>query len=133
MGRVVMRILVTASEWNTDRDKELKKILTAGKAKHGDDLTIVVGYTAPHVKIAMISYDMGIETVAFSPDLESLPSHYLIKSNGITITSLGQIDYLNHVASKVNSVIAFDKKDPLIYHAKKNGKKIWYPLDHNNG
>lgn len=128
-----MKILVTATEWNTDRDKELRGILTAGKKKHGDDLTVVVGYTAPHIKIAIISYGLGIKTLAFSPDLESLPSHYLTKSDGISITSLGQIDYLNHVASKVDSVIAFDKNDPLIYHAKKNNKNIWFPLDHNKG
>lgn len=123
-----MKILITASEWVPERTKELKKLLAAGRQKYGDDLTVVVGYTAPHVKIATTAFDMGIRTEAFSLNLESMPIDYLLKTDGIIITSLGQIEYLNHVASSVDSVIAFDKKDAFIYHAKKHGKQIWYPL-----
>jgi len=123
-----MKILFTATEWVPERMGKLKGILLAAKKKHGDELTVVVGYTAPHVKIAITSYDMGITTEAFSVDLDSMPIEYLIKSNGVSITNLGLINYYDHVASKVDSVVAFDKKDPFIFHAKKHGKKIWFPL-----
>lgn len=125
-----MNIFVTANEWSPNRDDSLKRILTPALTKYGDSLAILVGYTAPSIRIAMIAMDMGIGTQIIAPDLEKIKGSHINTTNSIVVTSKGQLDYLKYIATSSDSAIAFDKRDPIIFHLKKCGKKVWLPL-HN--
>lgn len=122
------RILFTASQWNNGDEVSLKSILGSAIKKYGiDGITVVVGYTAPHVKIASVAYNMGMKVEAFAPDLAAMPPEYLNITSGVGITSLGEIDYMKHVTKLIDGVVALDDKDPLIFHAANNGKQVWIP------
>jgi hypothetical protein len=121
------KILFTSSVWKNDMEEVLRKALAAAIKKYGDGITVIVGYTAPHVKIAQIARSMGMRVHAFAPHIDRIPVEHLLVVDGMGITNLGEVDYMKHIATIVDGAVALDDKDPLVFHVASSGKKVWYP------
>jgi len=87
-----------------------------------------VGYTAPCIGIAMVATSMGIQVKVLVPNIKKLKPDHLSATNNITVTSLSELEYMKYLVGLADSAIVLDKKDPLVYHLKRSGKKIWFPF-----
>lgn len=121
------KILVTSLNWDSEKSKVLKRAFAAAKKKYGNDVLVIVGYTAPSIKISSIAAQNGFEVQMFMPSMDSLKPDHLEPNKTITVTSTNKPHYMKDMVSEADGVIAFDKRDPVVMTATRLNKNIWFP------
>ena len=121
------RILITAVKWSKDKEKILEESLAAAYKKYNGKMLVMVGYTAPGLKIASIAIDGGFSVQMFAPDIKVITGEHIETVNGITVTSSSQGEYLKHLVGSADAIMAFDKGDPVVLTASHLKKTVWFP------
>lgn len=125
------KIFVTAISWDEQKEASLRSAISSAKSKY-PDLTIVVGYTAISLKIAMICADENINTQMIAPDILAITGDHITTIRDIAITSTTRAEYCDAVTKNgkfgISGIIAFDDGDPIILKAIANGIRVWFPM-----
>jgi len=121
------KILVTATAWSPERNSILNGAFEAARKKYGDEMLVIVGYTAPSIQIANIATEHGYTVNMFIPDIDMVQGKHIDAVNGITVTSTPKSKYIRQIVEYSDAVMAFDRGDPVVMAAKRLEKQVWFP------